>query len=202
MACHYSAQLWRQPLNPYDAQELVKSHEAELGMNVLTFNEMLYLPDEDRYVEEHEVPDGAKPTSISGTEVREKYLAKGHMLAFASPASASATKCASWGPVQLVGHSIPTGQYCFSVSGSGTRINFTNSSFNTGWIYSPQEVVHFKDTRGREYATFYTYHQSGWVMGGYHPWKTGISGTAKPGTACGELLSSGASVATTCLRIG
>lgn len=65
---------------PYEAQELVKRHEAELGMNVLTFNEMLYLPEEDRYVEEHEIPAGAKSASISGTQVREKYLAKGRLL--------------------------------------------------------------------------------------------------------------------------
>lgn len=128
-------------------------------------------------------------------------IAIGASIGSASPASASATNCSSWGPVSVYGHSIPTGQYCFSVSGSGTRVNFTNSSINTGWIYSPQEVVHFKDTRSRTYATYYTYGKSGWLVGGYHPWKTAISGTALPGAACGELLSSGVTIASACVQI-
>jgi hypothetical protein len=123
------------------------------------------------------------------------------MLTNTTPASASATKCASWGPVQVLGRNIPTGQYCFGVAGNGRRIDYTRGNFNTGWIYSPVEVVRFKDTKGREYATFYTYRASGWVTGGYHPWKTSIRGTARQGTACGELLSSGAFVATTCVTI-
>ena len=62
---------------PYDAQELVTSFEDELGVKVVDFLNMVYLPDEDRYVEADKVPAGARVASISGTEVREKYLNNG-----------------------------------------------------------------------------------------------------------------------------
>ncbi|HSX35469.1 MAG TPA: bifunctional sulfate adenylyltransferase/adenylylsulfate kinase [Patescibacteria group bacterium] len=66
--------------DPYEAQRLAKQYESELGINILTFNEMVYLPNEDRYVEAHEVPPGAKSTAISGTQVRDDYLAVGRLL--------------------------------------------------------------------------------------------------------------------------
>lgn len=62
---------------PYDAQELVKSHSDELGVKVVEFLMMVYLPDEDAYAEADKVPAGTNIASISGTEVREEYLNKG-----------------------------------------------------------------------------------------------------------------------------
>jgi len=64
----------------YDAQELALQHEAELGVKILTFQEMVYLENQDRYEQSHLIPDGAKTASISGTQVREQYLAKGKRL--------------------------------------------------------------------------------------------------------------------------
>ena len=40
----------------------------------------LFLPDEDRYEEGSKIPAGAKTMNISGTQVREEYLAKGKLL--------------------------------------------------------------------------------------------------------------------------
>jgi sulfate adenylyltransferase len=57
---------------PYDAQELLATHEAELGVGMVPFQMVVYLPDEDRYVPEDEVPKGAKTLSISGTELRRR----------------------------------------------------------------------------------------------------------------------------------
>jgi len=65
---------------PYDAQELMKKYEAELGVKMVPFEMLVYLPDEDRYVEEKDVPKGAKTLNISGTQVRDDYLAKGKLL--------------------------------------------------------------------------------------------------------------------------
>ncbi len=65
---------------PYDAQELVKQHEDEIGVRMIPFQELVYLPDEDRYVEADKVPSGARVASISGTQVRDEYLAKGKPL--------------------------------------------------------------------------------------------------------------------------
>jgi len=57
---------------PYAAQELMKAHEEELGIKMVPFNEMVFLPDQDRYVQQSEVPKDAKISSISGTELRRK----------------------------------------------------------------------------------------------------------------------------------
>ncbi len=65
---------------PYDAQEMMKQYESEIGVKMIPFEELLYLPDEKRYVETKDVPQGAKVLNISGTQVRDDYLAKGKLL--------------------------------------------------------------------------------------------------------------------------
>jgi len=57
---------------PYDAQELFKKHEAEMGVTMVPFQMMVYLENEDRYVPADEVPQGAKVLDISGTELRNR----------------------------------------------------------------------------------------------------------------------------------
>jgi len=61
---------------PYDAQELLRQYEKELGVTMVPFQMMVYLEDEDTYVPEDEVPDGARTLNISGTELRRR-LAEG-----------------------------------------------------------------------------------------------------------------------------
>jgi len=65
---------------PYDAQELVEKYSEELGVTPVPFLNMVYLPDEGRYVEASQVPDGARTASISGTQVRDEYLNQGRNL--------------------------------------------------------------------------------------------------------------------------
>ena len=65
---------------PYDAQELVERYRDELGVGVVPFHELIYLPDEDRYEQASRIPAQAKTASISGTQVREEYLNKGRTL--------------------------------------------------------------------------------------------------------------------------
>ncbi len=62
---------------PYEAQELVSEYSEELGVKMLPFRSLVYLPDEDRYEEVSKVPQGAQTASISGTQVREEYLNNG-----------------------------------------------------------------------------------------------------------------------------
>jgi sulfate adenylyltransferase len=57
---------------PYEAQELFKKHEAEMGVKMVPFQMMVYLQNEDRYVPEDEVQPGAKVLNISGTELRQR----------------------------------------------------------------------------------------------------------------------------------
>jgi sulfate adenylyltransferase len=65
---------------PYDAQELVARHQAELGVRMLPFQELQYLPDEDRYEEVDRIPDGVRTAAISGSQVRDEYLNLGRAL--------------------------------------------------------------------------------------------------------------------------
>jgi sulfate adenylyltransferase len=65
---------------PYDAQKLAHRFESETGVTIVPFKELVYLADEDRYEEVDRVPAGARVTSISGTEVRDAYLAQGRAL--------------------------------------------------------------------------------------------------------------------------
>ena len=62
---------------PYDAQELVQAFSEELGVGVVPFAELVYLPEERRYEEVSSVPADTPTLSISGTEVRESYLSGG-----------------------------------------------------------------------------------------------------------------------------
>jgi len=64
----------------YDAQELVARFAKELGIGMLPFTEMMYLPDENRYEEVSRIPPAARTASISGTQVREEFLAAGQKL--------------------------------------------------------------------------------------------------------------------------
>jgi len=67
-----------QPIyGPYDAQEMVAKYSDEMGVKMIPFQALVYIPEEDRYEEESKVPEGKKTASISGTQVREKYLDNG-----------------------------------------------------------------------------------------------------------------------------
>jgi len=65
---------------PYDAQDLVIEHEEELGIKMVPFKMLVYLPDEDRYEEVDKVEEGTNTASISGTQVRNEYLGEGKAL--------------------------------------------------------------------------------------------------------------------------
>lgn len=66
--------------NPYEAQELVARYSEELGVGMIPFRELVYLPEEGRYEEVSKVPTHRRTTSISGTQVREEYLNNGRKL--------------------------------------------------------------------------------------------------------------------------
>ena len=62
---------------PYDAQELLGRYSSEIEVQPLPFTELVYLPDEDRYEQVTDVPNGQRTISLSGTTVRENYLQNG-----------------------------------------------------------------------------------------------------------------------------
>lgn len=65
---------------PYDAQEVVEKYSGELGVGMVPFRELVYLPEEQRYEESPKVAKDVKIANISGTQVREDYLNKGRKL--------------------------------------------------------------------------------------------------------------------------
>jgi sulfate adenylyltransferase len=65
---------------PYEAQDMMKQYEEEIGVKMVPFQLMVYLPDSDDYAPTDQVPEGTRVSTISGTEVREEYLAKGNLL--------------------------------------------------------------------------------------------------------------------------
>ncbi|MDD5469141.1 MAG: bifunctional sulfate adenylyltransferase/adenylylsulfate kinase [Anaerolineales bacterium] len=65
---------------PYEAQAMLEQYAEEIGVHSIPFRELVYLAEEERYEEGPKVPEGAKIYSISGTQVREDYLAKGRSL--------------------------------------------------------------------------------------------------------------------------
>ena len=65
---------------PYDAQELLTKYSNEIGVKMLPFRELVYLPEEDRYEEADRIAEGTRTLSISGTRVREEFLNVGKPL--------------------------------------------------------------------------------------------------------------------------
>ncbi|OLB92601.1 MAG: adenylyltransferase [Actinobacteria bacterium 13_2_20CM_2_66_6] len=57
---------------PYEAQELFREFEGELGVTMVPFRQMVYVESRDEYMPEDEVPNGARVLSISGTEQRRR----------------------------------------------------------------------------------------------------------------------------------
>jgi sulfate adenylyltransferase len=57
---------------PYDAQELLQQHEAEIGVTMVPFRMMVYVPQADAYFPVDEVPEGTRTLSISGTDLRDR----------------------------------------------------------------------------------------------------------------------------------
>ncbi|MBI2298060.1 MAG: bifunctional sulfate adenylyltransferase/adenylylsulfate kinase [Armatimonadetes bacterium] len=65
---------------PYDAQELLASVADEVGVGMVPFQQITYLPDEDRFEPADQVPAGARTLDLSGTQVRDDYLNAGRLL--------------------------------------------------------------------------------------------------------------------------
>ena len=61
---------------PYDAQDLFKQHEDEIGIEMVPFKHMVFVQERAEYQPADEVAEGATVLNISGTELRRR-LAEG-----------------------------------------------------------------------------------------------------------------------------
>jgi sulfate adenylyltransferase len=57
---------------PYDAQHAIEKYKDELGIEVVPFQMMTYLPDSDEYAPVDQIPQGVRTLNISGTELRAR----------------------------------------------------------------------------------------------------------------------------------
>ena len=60
---------------PYDAQQLLREHEAELGVAMVPFQMMVYVEGSDSYEPVDQVAPGARTLNLSGTELRARLAA-------------------------------------------------------------------------------------------------------------------------------
>ena len=56
----------------YDAQEMFRQYEDDLGIRMVPFRMMVYVSERDEYMPEDEVPEGMVPLTLSGQELRER----------------------------------------------------------------------------------------------------------------------------------
>ena len=62
-----------QPIyGPYEAQDMVRRHQDELGIRMVPFKLMVYAEDQGGYMPADELPEGTRTLSISGTELRRR----------------------------------------------------------------------------------------------------------------------------------
>ncbi len=57
---------------PYDAQELLKKHQDEIGIQMVPFQMMVYVRERGGYAPENEIKPGETVMNISGTELRAR----------------------------------------------------------------------------------------------------------------------------------
>jgi sulfate adenylyltransferase len=57
---------------PLEAQDLVRRHQAKLGIAMVPFRDMVYVPAAGRCLPEDEVPAGVETAQLSGTEFRRR----------------------------------------------------------------------------------------------------------------------------------
>lgn len=65
---------------PYNAQTMLEQFSEELGVGMVPFKELVYLPQEGRFEEVTKIPADGLTMSISGTKVRDEYLNGGKKL--------------------------------------------------------------------------------------------------------------------------
>ena len=57
---------------PYDAQNIIEKYKDEIGIKMVPFKFLVYLPDQDLYKPIDEVPDGIDYKTVSGSELRQQ----------------------------------------------------------------------------------------------------------------------------------
>jgi len=59
--------------DPKEAHRVTAAHSSEIGITILPFEEMVYLPFEDEYRLKNDVPAGTQTISLSGSDIRNRF---------------------------------------------------------------------------------------------------------------------------------
>ena len=59
---------------PYDAQDLLKKHEKEIGITMVPFKLFVYVEEKNNFYEFDKIPDGLNGKNISGTDLRSRLI--------------------------------------------------------------------------------------------------------------------------------
>jgi sulfate adenylyltransferase len=100
---------------PYDAQDLMRRYQDEIGVRMVAFPHMVFLQDEDRYVPEDQAPSNARVLSISGTEQRRRLLEGRELPSWFTPPPVAAELRRSYPPRSQRGFAV----FFTGLSGSG-----------------------------------------------------------------------------------
>ncbi|MFH1071181.1 MAG: bifunctional sulfate adenylyltransferase/adenylylsulfate kinase [Candidatus Glassbacteria bacterium] len=57
---------------PYEAQEVLREYESELGIRMVPFQMMVYVKERGEYLAEDELPKGVEVCNLSGTDLRKR----------------------------------------------------------------------------------------------------------------------------------
>jgi sulfate adenylyltransferase len=100
---------------PYEAQEMVRLYEHEIGVQMVPFQEMVYVEDRDAYMPDDEVPKGTRVLSISGTEQRRRLNEGSELPSWFTPPAVAAELRRSYPPRAKQGFTL----FFTGLSGSG-----------------------------------------------------------------------------------
>ena len=139
-------------------------------------------------------------TSILGAVV---LLTSMLVMGQTAPAAADAYKCNFWGPFNLGGWTVPQGQYCAYLEGSGTYVRRIGGNFQVaGSICNYTVTAEFFDRNSRHYRTFESPMQYGCTGNrqtpvNVYPYFSGVRG----GFVCSTLRQSGTRVSSVCFGL-
>ena len=57
---------------PYDAQQIMRDYESDIGISMVPFRNMVYVEDRSQYEPDDEIAEGTRTLNISGTELRRR----------------------------------------------------------------------------------------------------------------------------------
>ena len=101
---------------PYDAQYMVEEFRDELGIDVVTFQEVVYDGASDRYVTRDELQDDSQIMNLSGTELRDRLQTGADIPEWFSFPSVIAELRKSYPEMAARG-------FCVYISGDGANAN-------------------------------------------------------------------------------